>query len=144
MGCDIHLVLERKVKGKWLGVNPFKGHHRAWTQNKGDMDWSSPAATTRNYARFARLAGVRGDGPNPLGVPDDASELTKYLVHEWGGDGHSHSWIDLKEACVIWAETRNGGREDDHPEKCPASYFFEVDGDPEEYEDYRLVFWFDN
>lgn len=143
MGCDIHLVLERKIGGEWVGLDPFKGHHRAWVQ-KGDIDWSSPVATSRNYTRFARLAGVRGDGPPPRGVPDDASSLTVYLVKEWGDDGHSHSWIGLKEACVIWAETRGDSRKDKYPEEHPASYFFEVEDDPKEFDQFRLVFWFDN
>ena len=51
----------------------------------------------RDYEFFARLAGVRGDGPEPNGVPSDASALTQRCVMRWEGDGHSHGHMTLRE-----------------------------------------------
>lgn len=56
----------------------------------------------RNYSLFSRLADVRsyGDGTaisEPRGVPDDASDAYLYIVEQWKGDGHSHSYFTLTE-----------------------------------------------
>lgn len=65
----------------------------------------------RSYDTFAILADVRngkgfagvktGDGFNPIsqpkGLPYDVSEEVKNESDYWDGDGHSHSWISLKE-----------------------------------------------
>jgi len=65
----------------------------------------------RNYNTFSILADVRngrglagvrtGDGfvpiADPKGVPDDASEDYLEEVARWDCDGHSHSWLTLKE-----------------------------------------------
>lgn len=146
MGCDIHLVLEKRHGDKWIGIDTFTGHHRAkWTLKDDEYDWSSPVARSRNYERFAALAGVRGDGPEPRGVPADASCTTAYLVEAYGSDGHSHSWLPMKEAAEVWKRTQNNM--DDHGAKYPESYFFGVDtseGSSHKSDDYRVVFWFDN
>lgn len=136
MGCDIHLVLEKKFGEKWIGVDTFNGHETAY--GKG---WASPTARSRNYTRFAALANVRGEGGlEPKGIPSDASDTTQALSDEWGGDGHSHSWLPVDEAAAIFAKTE---REltDEYAKKCPAAHFFGAEGDLSVY---RLVFWFDN
>lgn len=146
MGCDIHMVLEHKVvalengvrREKWVGVNAF--------QSSKDFDGSHhvPTARTRNYKRFGALAGVRDDGPEPKGIPSDASELTKLLVDEWGSDGHSHSWLTLTEAAEIFLATENSaGAKDRIGINYPAYYFFGVE-EHEGYANFRVVFWFDN
>jgi hypothetical protein len=143
MGCDIHLVLEQRSGDKWVGINTFAGHHRgAWLVKEGDFDWSSSVARSRNYRRFAALAGVRGDGPSPRGLPVDASDTTILLTAQWGRDGHSHSWLPLKEAAAIWKET--GGILDKFADEHPESYFFEASFEPGTMDDFRVVFWFDN
>lgn len=146
MGCDIHLVLEKRHNGKWVGIDTFQGHRRAkWTLKEGEYDWSSPVARSRNYHRFAALAGVRGDGPQPLGIPPDASDTTLYLIEDYGCDCHSHSWLPMKEAAKVWKQTQNNM--DDYGSKYPESYFFGIDtseGSRYKSDDYRIVFWFDN
>ena len=142
MGCDIHLVLERKHGERWIAVDTFCGHD---IDNRTDnLDWAAPAATARNYKRFAALAGVRGNGPSPHGVPNNASETTKFLVENYGDDGHSHSYLSLEKAIKIFAETEYW-RDFEPPEhyhrKYPSNFFFGVETD-NVYE-YRLVFWFD-
>lgn len=136
MGCDIHLVLERKVDDRWIAVDTFKGHESALGRG---YQW--PAATARNYGRFAKLANVRGDGPAPRGLPEQLSETAAFLVKKWGEDGHSHSWLPLKDAAAAFLETDRHDP-DGFREKYPHSYYFGVDCD--EVDQHRLVFWFDN
>jgi hypothetical protein len=143
MGCDIHATLEVKTLTGWVCVNTYHGHHMAYPC--GDRDWSLPVTTARNYARFAALAGVRGEGLEPRGVPDDASETTKYLVGLWGSDGHSHSWLPAEEAAEIFLATDHAQSPDEYKTKFPASYYLEVeDLEVEGTAEHRLIFWFDN
>lgn len=65
----------------------------------------------RNYNLFSILANVRngrgfagvktGEGFNPIsepkGVPKDASTIYQEQVESWDCDGHSHSYLTLKE-----------------------------------------------
>lgn len=65
----------------------------------------------RNYDTFAILADVRngygfagcdtGKGFNiisePKGLPGDVTEEVKAASDKWGCDGHSHSWLTVKE-----------------------------------------------
>lgn len=118
MGCDIHGWVEKKTDKGWVGIAELKDGER-------------------NYGRFTMLAGVRGDGPDPLGIPDDASQTTEHFIEEWGDDGHSHSFIPLTEAAQIFAATAFNSASKD-----PIYDHFGVDGDGEQ--NYRLVFWFDN
>ena len=151
MGCDIHLVLEKRDGGKWVGVDTFTSHHRSRPTRDDIMDgFSSPTARSRNYDRFAALAGVRGDGPEARGLPPDLSDTTALLASEWGDDGHSHSWLPLNEAARIFLETEwvpPGKELSESIKKYPEEHYFNVDrleaggGDDDNY---RVVFWFDN
>lgn len=141
MGCDIHMVLEQHDdEFGWVGVDSF----RCYRDHKGEFSYSG--ATDRNYRRFAALAGVRGDGPEPKGIPDDASPLTRIAVRGWGGDGHSHSWLSVKEAAAIFVQRLYPGQTPldpaDYEALYPADFWFGVD--ESELEKSRLIFWFDN
>lgn len=63
MGCDIHLHQEVKIGGEWH-------HYRE-------------QSVSRNYALFAKMAGVRNYGltvtpiDEPRGIPDDATDGTE-------------------------------------------------------------------
>ena len=129
MGCDIHGTIEIKVDGKWIMINrlPFDG-----------------PACDRNYKRFAALAGVRGEGPEPRGIPSDVSESTLLYIQEWDCDGHSHSWMDLKIAAAIFSATEFRHEPDSSASKYPMSHYFDVDEERFGNDDLRLVFWFDN
>lgn len=84
------MFIEYRIdKGEWQ-ADP---HHTAYE----DEYIRSVTATGRNYALFAALAGVRGKGPAPRDLPDDVSVVVKKASDMWGCDGHSHSWISLKE-----------------------------------------------
>lgn len=134
MGCDIHIALEKKVGldrlgNKWVMVNRLEGQARC-----------------RNYPRFSALAGVRyGYGDKlPIGsakgVPHDVSESAKLFIDEWGADGHSHSYMPVKDAASIFLETEYQASE--FCKSYPCSCFFDVEED--EADDYRIVFFFDN
>lgn len=141
MGCDIHLVLERKQGDKWVGVNAFDCGH----DSQGNF--RIPSARNRNYKRFAALAGVRGDGPEAKGLPKDVSELSELLAHDWGNDGHSHSWMGLSEASRVFLETDWPCKDEDNEsfkQSYPAYHFFGVESDEANRHEYRIVFWFDN
>jgi len=134
MGCDIHGTIEKKVGNKWIMVDR--------------LSYGLPALN-RNYERFGALAGVRATGgPKPRGIPADVSESTKLYINEWGCDGHSHSYLDLREAAVVFLKTDpeyDKHTMKDFDIKDPVSHYFGI----EEYEyingeEYRLVFWFDN
>ena len=108
MGCDIHLVLEYKYKGQWVGIHAFESadatsHHLLYRDDGGskDPDWAAYwRAESRNYELFAQLAGVRGSGPEPNGLPKDISLLAQHVVDSWGEDGHSHCHYTLRECGV--------------------------------------------
>ena len=90
MGCDIHLFAEIKINGNWIA-------DLERTAEMYDYDGSN-----RVYAAFAILAGVRNDLniipiAEPKGIPADASESYKIVCEDWGKDGHSHSYLTLKE-----------------------------------------------
>jgi hypothetical protein len=126
MGCDIHGWVEKKHNGKWVAVKELK-----------DRD--------RNYERFAMLAGVRGVGPSPLGIPTDVSDTAKYDIDKWGTDGHSHSYLPLEEAFKKFkASIFFAAKNKDYYSEWDA-FGVEIEGiKNESWDDYRLVFWFDN
>lgn len=138
MGADIHLVLERRLpeEAGWVAVDLF-GYHRS---TKGEAQF--PAARSRNYQRFAALAGVRGDGPNPRGFPEDASQSARHLFEKWGDDAHSASWLPIDEAVRVFLATEYlPFAEGSWEATYPTSHYFNTESDPGMH---RLVFWFDN
>ena len=104
MGCDIHLVVQRRVDGSWEDVDLGLGEEEMW-----DF-WEA-----RSYDTFALLADVRNDGTitpisKPRGIPSDfdcddyrrPSERWGQLIGDVEHNGkdlgeHSHSWVTLAE-----------------------------------------------
>mgnify|MGYP000940788151 FL=1 len=158
MGCDIHPILERRARidvagvdtEVWVGVQAYSfmmRFERIGTEWKTSY-WGGPAIKKRNYRRFGMLANVRGDGPPPKGIPDDASFLTKMMFLDWGGDGHSHSWNTLEEALKICLASESDPHnvffaEGDPRKEYPLMYFFGLD-EVDDMANYRLVYCFDN
>lgn len=153
MGCDIHFVLEYQPEGEgtaWVGVYSSDATPPMVTQLPGDeptgdsfvATWRRmPAFKDRHYGFFAALAGVRGEGPAPVGLPADRSSLTQVLIDRWGADGHSHSWLPYREFCQRYSlvQALVFG---DKGEMVGISGVTNHDEPP--YEAYRMVFWFDN
>lgn len=165
MGCDIHPILERRWKDertgktKWVGIKEY-GYTYAdvWIGGKeiAKNYLVRDRAKERNYELFAKLAGVRGEGPDPRGMPDDISDMGRMLMDQWGGDGHSHSWCTAEEWCKAALESEHdqanmhlGDRDNDPRIRDPYGYYLGIEiYDPEEAGpqagDYRIVFCFDN
>lgn len=120
MGADIHGWVEKRIGDRFVAVRELYGD--------GEL---------RNYERFAKLAGVRGDGPVPRGLPPDISETVAYHAKNWEMDGHSFSWLPLDEAFEIFKSTAT-------PTPYERGYwdFFHIERHEEPNS--RLVFWFDN
>jgi hypothetical protein len=114
MGCDIHVTLESKGNEEW------------WSLGAGMI-------LDRNYRTFAKLAGIRGDGPEPKGLPETPAPKSPGKSGSSGRD-HSHSWSTVKE----WEEAID----DDAPEYqaiLAAAKTLQSHG-----RETRIVFWFDN
>lgn len=120
MGCDIHMRTEIRKKNKWVALgkifkSPYYDPKKKTEKDKSGYIWNDPKTDEiwegRNYNLFAMLANVRngrgfagcktGEGFNPIsmpkGIPEDASAEYKKMAKEWDGDGHSHSYLTLKE-----------------------------------------------
>lgn len=132
MGCDIHVVFEKRVDGIWTAV---KGHH-----------------VHENYALYSILANVRQDKHEPIvpicmpkGIPEDASDkyLKEVATMAESLPCHSHSWLTLAELLTYdWSV----GMEFQHGRGIPN--FVEITmaemkalGKPD---DIRMCFFFDN
>jgi hypothetical protein len=130
MGCDIHGAIEKRVGDRWVMVDRLSKHEGA----------------VRCYRRFAALAGVRGDGPIPNGLPDDISDSGALHFEELGVDAHSCGHAPLPEVARVFLSA-DDEHTDTHPDNFarlyPVSHYFGVDEEAYPGE-YRLVFWFDN
>ena len=103
MGCDIHFVVENKSKNDdigWVGVYATSTALAFSTYGPKydgvDVHWLGKLKE-RDYAFFSRLAGVRGEGPDPEGLPEDMSGMARREVESDGDDGHSHTFMTLRE-----------------------------------------------
>ena len=100
----------------------------------------------RNYARFAKLANVRNyngdiDIREPFGIPSDVSDTVKYYIEKWGRNGHSHSYLSIKDAAEIFRQTEE--KINKYQDEYPIDTYFNI-SDEEIIDNMRLVFWFDN
>ena len=106
MGADIHIYAEQKLSnGAWAMVKEFRS--QAYTvfdvkPKHNDYDRLFPRISGRNYEFFAALAGVRGVGPDPRGMPTDVSPYVEEAADDWDNDGHSHSWYTASEFAPIF------------------------------------------
>ncbi len=166
MGCDIHMVLERKVKDQWVGLHNYNAPEpkalNVYSMNKDDppklRTWVTFKIRERNYRLFGELAGVRTDGTlgnEPRGLPQDASQLTTAMSDEWDADGHSHSYLSLPEFIAAYAaatdQTPMLVEHRLHPTDETKKWFHHaatfvtgVDMYDDNYDEYRICFWFDS
>ena len=137
MGCDIHCVIERQIPGerRWLGVV------------SSDHVRPQPMYARRNYALFAELAQVRGEsetGAYSRGFPVDISQLAWEQFCRCPTDYHTPSHMSLSEFADRFIRViERDGLQDTKIRKEYAAYdLFGIF--PEEGEEWRIVFWFDN
>lgn len=112
---------EEKENGVWVSADKWSinEYYYLYPDDKESMlhvDRDDCFYTGRNYDLFAILANVRnghgfigcdtGDGFIPIffipismprDLPGDISPEVKAQADDWGADGHSHSWLTLKE-----------------------------------------------
>ena len=146
MGCDIHMVLEVKYENKWIGINTFAGFYaRAldW-HGKTEPKWLFWLVRNRSYDLFAKLAGVRGDGPPPRGIPEDVSDLAVMEIERFGLDGHSHSWGLLSEIGGYFLASIAPAKVLDKDRLNEVRMLFGLDNEEAPLEECRLVYFFDN
>jgi hypothetical protein len=110
MGCDIHVFTEAYNtvdidKKAWVNIDRWK-LNRFYDPKEpdGEDEYEIDALYSgRDYGLFSLLAGVRDYTgkvvpiSEPKGLPDDISARTQQEAERWGSDGHSHSYITLKE-----------------------------------------------
>lgn len=107
MGCDIHMFCEqyKTINGKKRWIN--KDY---WIKNPyfGTDDYEKEYSCVElhgglDYSMFTALCGVRDyieKSPMispPKGLPDDCCDEIKLASAYWGSDGHSHSYVTLRE-----------------------------------------------
>lgn len=137
MGCDIHIVLERRKRGslEWIGV---------WASDEVPIKGRSKIAK-RNYGLFSRF-GVRGQREDyreviyPRNIPEDVSRLAWTQYMRSPTDYHSASYATPEEFVAAWVK-ENPNDPDVRPEHALYDLLqLDTDYDGE----HRLVFWFDN
>lgn len=164
MGCDIHMVLEQKLGNEWVGIHNYRNIETPAVRYgydeeavKNPSGWCTWRITDRNYRLFGELAGVRTEGTlgnQPLGLPEDMSQLTRMMAETWGDDGHSHSHLSLKDFVHAYcAATDQIGKLMEHrlqPDKESDAWYRNVEciitgvTVYEDTGDYRVCFFFDN
>ena len=141
MGCDIHIVLERREKGssEWVGL---------WAS-----DWmpnGRPLIAQRDYGFFAEVAQVRGEGTGarifPRNLPKDVSRLAWLMFMRAPTDYHSTSHMTVPEFTAAWFRASDGRSWIRGQQPRPEFAASDLLGvwDDENESDYRVVFWFDN
>ena len=173
MGADIHFTIEHRDPHDglgWVGVFYSDASYSPDMYNKSYLHDTKIAASSgeyyrrlddgvhplgrlgrRDYGFFARLAGVRGDGPEPNGVPPDASALTQRCVSRWESDNHSHGHMTLREfvkrkiisddSLVEAAKSKLQGGD---PIAEYLGDYLDDDGSITLDDNTRVVYWFDN
>lgn len=122
MGCDIHFFRERKTTNlnyegprdlqeerdkKICEIINEKSLTERWVSadtwyKSGNSWYNNEVFGSRSYYLFSILSDVRNRGDvepisEPKGIPNDASSGYLYMVDQWEGDGHSHSYFTLEE-----------------------------------------------
>lgn len=97
------------------------------------------------------MAGVReveGIEPisQPRGLPEDVTKTTVLKNKWWGVDGHSHSWLSAVEVMRVIKEQEDSIGIDSWSQwgYLDGNCWYDMEGRPNEVQDFRLVFWFDN
>ena len=128
MGCDIHLYVERREGNRWWKVKDgFKSsmydESRDYFSGDKFKDCDSPYSD-RDYTVFAYLADVRngygfagcdtGNAIKPIaqprGLPEDVSLTLKDDSDWFDADGHSHSYLTLRELKTALEKSKKIGK----------------------------------
>lgn len=162
MGCDIHLWTEVRRNGKWETAGAWV-ENRYYESEDNESVYNRPRIReefygSRNYSLFALLAGVRGEHPDapPLapdrGLPADVSAEVQKYSDLMAGDGHSHTYLTLREILDFAYGNGYGQRGENRFADYSKEFAEEtirkltvLAKDPAlTADDVRIVFWFDN
>lgn len=169
MGCDIHMMVEKKVRTEkhgevWAAVNTLSAVFPDGLSRASELKSDTPfgyyyRAEDRNYEFFADLACVRGEGEyQERGLPDNVSSLFLNYVESWGIDGHSHSYLYADEFIPLYVKhkfTQNEKAEHavnriegissvETFHLIMEKHFNITTREEDNPRDYRFVFFFDN
>lgn len=173
VGTDIHIYAETKIKlsgqERWVFYRDYerisskvfdgfrildeKGHPLSAVVDPVHLWYRVDG---RNYAFFSALAGVRGPGPEPRGLPSDVSDVVGQKASMWSSDGHSHSWYYAEDFAPIFVEHHITEDErkvhaknileygSDGAMRAVLADYLGIDTNRELDNKFRFVFWFDN
>lgn len=169
MGADIHIFAERKLSdGTWAMCKSYESQSSEQFYDysdklaKAEIGRLFPRARSRNYGFFADLAGVRGDGPEAKGTPNNTSALVADEHERWGMDAHSASWYTAREFVPIFMRHHLSEEEQAKlvSERLDGSSYYGLpyrvletylgidipydNNDNPDIDAIRFVFWFDN
>jgi hypothetical protein len=142
MGCDIHIAVEERIAEGWWTPVRLCGPIKIRKNECSPIGYAAPEIAGRNYNFFAALAGVRGDGPQPRGLPEDINPATRHWLAKMGD--HTPSWLPIAEFCALYLKHRRLTPGDTEDIKYPASEFFYLDEADDNPERFRVVFNFDS
>jgi hypothetical protein len=134
MGCDIHLVIERRRKPiePWVGI-----------YSSDLAPGSRIVIAQRDYDFFAEVANVRGkttDYKNyPRNVPEDISPLAWQQYMRAPTDHHSASHMTAGDFCAVHHKINPTKSREDFMLYDLLGISSNDDG-----HEFRVVFWFDN
>ena len=151
MGCDIHLFPEYKVDNGTWQAHP---NIIVKIENEGtDHEYTYinyDEGIGRNYELFADMAGVRGDGPEPKGIPYGVSSIIKKVIEQWKGDAHSHSYMPLNELKKLMKKHGYDVKSNEMFTSCQtiSKELSQIDkillNGPKSIVEHRVVFFFDS
>lgn len=122
MGCDIHMIAERRSKydddkDGWVPILTPLFKNKRYRKNQALSDSNCPYTfqpyDNRNYELFSVLADVRnGYDINPIaeakGYPEDMHAVSKWLLDGWDYVHHSPTWLSLDEILAYdWKGTKS-------------------------------------
>lgn len=162
MGTDIHLYVEKKLPdGDWVFIQDLNktiiAEGLAGTEGMGNNRAFYWKASSRNYNMFSLLAGVRGPGPDPKGLPTDVSSYVWYEHECMGSDAHSASWSTPLEFMEAYIQSHS--IDDEHSpmdkyvqvritdgvQRAVGKFMYEMCSvDMDDNLEHRFVYWFDN
>ena len=150
MGCDIHTYKEKRQNGAWVSCDTWEiSKEYEDDPARYERAWPYPTYHSRNYVQFGLMAGVRWSSPHtvqPKGAPDDASMEVQREIEQWDCDGHSHSWLTLREMKELAAKVLVSRTDENHSHALEGlnNLIQSVDEEGVSPDDIRVVFFFDN
>lgn len=150
MGCDIHTYKEKRIDGQWVSGETWEVSEDQYSGDSIRYDRTGDTPYRgRNYAQFGLMAGVRWDSPHTpevRGIPQDASPEVKREIEQWDSDGHTHSYLTVRELKELAAKVLVASSDENHAYAVHGlhSLISSVDEADISPDDIRVVFFFDN